>query len=437
MRHETHLLWLGLLALFPLSELAIQIVNALVISLLPPDELPAMDFKDGIPPDQATLVVVPMMLSSLEVARREVEKLEVRFLANRQANLFFSLFSDFTDAPEQAMPGDADLVRAVRDGIAGLNSRYPRGAFLLFHRQREWSESEQKWIGRERKRGKIEELNAYLAGEGRPEILLEGSLPQPVRSVITLDSDTQLPPDSARRMIETIAHPLNRVQIDPVTRVRQRGFTIIQPRVEIALPGATATRFTRIFADTNGTDPYCQAVSDAQQDLFGEGIFQGKAIYDLHAFRTILGNRFPPETLLSHDLIEGTYAGVGMATGIQIFENLPLDYASHSSRQHRWIRGDWQIAPWVFSHVPTAAGTKERNPLSTIGRWRIFDNLRRSLVPVAFVLLLLFGWLLSEGTRRLDAGGGVGHRHPGRDAAARSSGAGPARRRLRVARRSR
>ena len=396
MRHETHLLWLGLLALFPLSELAIQIVNALVISLLPPDELPAMDFKDGIPPDQATLVVVPMMLSSLEVARREVEKLEVRFLANRQANLFFSLFSDFTDAPEQAMPGDADLVRAVRDGIAGLNSRYPRGAFLLFHRQREWSESEQKWIGRERKRGKIEELNAYLAGEGRPEILLEGSLPQPVRSVITLDSDTQLPPDSARRMIETISHPLNRVQIDPVTRVRQRGFTIIQPRVEIALPGATATRFTRIFADTHGTDPYCQAVSDAQQDLFGEGIFQGKAIYDLHAFRTILGNRFPPETLLSHDLIEGTYAGVGMATGIQIFENLPLDYASHSSRQHRWIRGDWQIAPWVFSHVPTAAGTKERNPLSTIGRWRIFDNLRRSLVPVAFVLLLLLGWLLSR-----------------------------------------
>ena len=394
-RQRVMLLALGLLALFPLSELAVQIVNALVISLLPPEALPAMDFRDGIPPEQAALVVVPMMLSSLEVARREVEKLEVRFLANRDPNLFFSLFSDFTDAPEQSQPGDEELLRTVQAGIAGLNSRYQNGRFLLFHRNRQWSESEQKWIGRERKRGKIQELNAFLSGEGSKEILWEGWLPMPVCSVITLDSDTQLPPGAARRMIETIAHPLNRVVIDPATGVRRRGYTIIQPRVGIALPGATATRFTRVFADTSGTDPYCQAVSDAQQDLFGEGIFHGKAIYDLHAFQTILGNRFPPETLLSHDLIEGTYAGVGLATGIELFENLPLDYASYSQRQHRWIRGDWQIAPWIFGHVPTASGGKERNPLSIIGRWRIFDNLRRSLVPVASLLLLLFGWLIS------------------------------------------
>jgi hypothetical protein len=196
-------------------------------------------------------------------------------------------------------------------------------------------------------------------------------------------------------MVETIAHPLNRVVTDPVTGVRRRGYTIIQPRVGIALPGATATRFTRIFADTSGTDPYCQAVSDAQQDLFGEGIFHGKAIYDLHAFRAILGDRFPREMLLSHDLIEGTYAGVGLATGIELFESLPLDYASYSQRQHRWIRGDWQIAPWMFPRVPTAEGGTEPNPLSLIGRWRIFDNLRRSLVSVASVLLLLLAWLIS------------------------------------------
>ena len=395
-RHESMLLVLGALALFPLSELATQIVNALVISLLPPDGLPEMDFKDGIPPEQATLVVVPMMLSSLEVARREVEKLEVRFLGNRERNLFFSVFSDFTDAAERSVPGDIELVQAVREGIAGLNSRYPNGTFLLFHRNREWSESEQKWIGWERKRGKIDELNAFLVGEGSPDILREGSLPLPVRSVITLDSDTQLPPGSARRMVETIAHPLNRVVVDPATGVRQRGYTIIQPRVEIALPGATATRFTRIFADTSGTDPYCQAVSDAQQDLFGEGIFHGKAIYDVAAFRKILGKRFPSEALLSHDLIEGTYAGVGMATGIELFENLPLDYASYSQRLHRWIRGDWQIEPWMSSRVPKASGGYQPNPLSTIGRWRIFDNLRRSLVPPASLLLLLFGWLASD-----------------------------------------
>jgi cyclic beta-1,2-glucan synthetase len=394
-RQPAMLLILGVLALFPLSELAVQIVNALVISLLPPETLPEMDFRDGIPAEQAALVVVPMMLSSLEVACREVEKLEVRFLANQQTNLFFSLFSDFTDAPEQSMPGDDGLLQAVRIGIAGLNTRYPNGRFLLFHRGREWSQSEQKWIGWERKRGKIEQLNAFLSGEGSPEILCEGSLPLPVRSVITLDSDTQLPPGAARRMVETIAHPLNRVVIDPATGLRLRGFTIIQPRVGIALPGATATRFTRVFADSIGTDPYCQAVSDAQQDLFGEGMFHGKAIYDLHAFGTILSNRFPSELLLSHDLIEGTHAGVGLATGIELFENLPLDYASFSQRQHRWIRGDWQIAAWMFRRVPTASGRKEPNPLSIIGRWRVFDNLRRSLVPVASLLLLLFGWLIS------------------------------------------
>jgi cyclic beta-1,2-glucan synthetase len=388
---------LGLLALFPLSELALQTINTLVISLLPPETLPKLDFQDGIPPEQATLVVIPMMLSSADVIKRELEKLEVRFLANQESSLFFSLFSDFMDAATETASGDAELLGLARDGIAQLNQRYPAGSrFLLFHRNRLWSQSEQCWIGRERKRGKIEELNAFLSGVGSNEILQVGSLPLPVRYVITLDADTQLPPGTARRMIETIAHPLNQVVIDPTTNVRKRGFTIIQPRVSIALPGATATRFTRIFADTTGTDPYCQTVSDAQQDLFGEAIFHGKAIYDLHAFRTILADRFPPETLLSHDLIEGAHVGVALASEIELFENLPLDYAGFSRRQHRWIRGDWQIAPWIFDRVPAPGGAKAANSLSIVGRWRILDNLRRSLVPVASLLLLLFGWLISR-----------------------------------------
>jgi cyclic beta-1,2-glucan synthetase len=396
MRRDWMIVGLGLLALFPLSELAIQTVNALVISLLPPQPLPKLDFRDGIPPEDTTLVVIPMMLSSAEVVRRELEKLEVRFLANQQTNLFFSLFSDFTDADTSQAPGDGPLLDAALQGIARLNQRYPGGRFLLFHRDRTWSETEQRFIGRERKRGKIDELNAFLLGEGSPQILRTGSLPLPVRYVITLDADTQLPPDTARRMIETIAHPLNRVVIDPSTKIRKQGFSIVQPRVSISLPGATATRFTRIFADTSGTDPYCQTVSDAQQDLFGEAIFHGKAIYDVSAFRGILGGRFPFETLLSHDLIEGAHAGVGLASEIELFENLPLDYESYSQRQHRWIRGDWQIAPWIFARVPVPGGGKAANPLTFIGRWRILDNLRRSLVPVASLLLLLFGWLMSR-----------------------------------------
>ncbi|HXA51240.1 MAG TPA: glucoamylase family protein, partial [Candidatus Acidoferrum sp.] len=387
---------LGALAALPLSELALQVVNALVISLLPPDKLPKMNFEEGIPDGCATLVVIPMMLGSEEATRREVEKLEVRFLANREANLWFGLFADFTDAASASEANDQALVQTAREGIQQLNQQY-QGRFVLFHRPRAWSESEQSWIGRERKRGKLEELNAFLCGEGASDILLEGVLPLPIRYVITLDSDTQLPPEAARRMVEASAHPLNHVEMDPLTNTRKRGYTIIQPRVSITLPSATATRFTRIFSDARGTDPYCQAVSDAQQDLFSEAIFHGKAIYDVRAFHTILGQRFPPETLLSHDLIEGAYVGVALASDIELFENLPLDYASYAQRQHRWIRGDWQIASWIFPKVPTAEGEKVPNPLSFINRWRIFDNLRRSLVPIASVLLLVAGSLVSRG----------------------------------------
>ena len=395
-RQPGMLIVLGTLALFPLSELAVQVVNALVISLLPPDPLPKMDFKDGIPAEHATLVVVPMMLSSAEAVRQEVEKLEVRFLANQEPNVFFSLLSDFTDSLEADAFGDAEILAVARRGIEELNQRHAGGRFLLFHRRRTWSEGERRWIGRERKRGKIEDLNAFLCGEGDPSIQVVGQLPLPIPYVITLDADTQLPPGTARRMIETLSHPLNRVVLDPETRVRKRGFAIIQPRVSISLPGATVTHFTRVFADTAGTDPYCQTVSDAQQDLFGEAIFHGKAIYDVRAFRECLDRRFPPETLLSHDLIEGAYTGVGLASDIELFESMPCDYAAYSKRQHRWIRGDWQIAPWMFAHVPSAEGEWIRNPLSAISRWRIFDNLRRSLVPSASLLLLLFGWLTSK-----------------------------------------
>lgn len=387
------------LAIFPISELCIQIVNALVISLLPADPLPKLDFRNGIPAAHATLVVIPMMLTSSDAIRAEIQKLEVRFLGNRNDNIFYSLFPDFTDSREPSAANDEELLQAARDGITDLNARYPSATgvegdrFLLFHRPRAWSESEQGWIGRERKRGKLEDLNAFLCGDGHESILDIGRLPLPVSYAITLDSDTQLPADAARRLIETIAHPLNKVEIDPATRTRKQGYTIIQPRVSITLPGAMATRFTRVFADAAGTDPYSRTVSDSQQDLFLEAIFHGKAIYDVHAFHDMLGNRFPAETLLSHDLIEGAHVGVGLATDIQLFEHLPVDYGSFAARQHRWIRGDWQIARWAFGKVPAASGELERNPLSVINRWRILDNLRRSLVPVAALLLLLMGWL--------------------------------------------
>ena len=374
-----------------------------------------------------------MMLTSREAIRAEVEKLEVRFLGNRNDNVFYSLFPDFTDAPESSAPDDAEWLQAARDGIADLNARHPLSAtpgagdrFLLFHRPRVWSESEQSWIGRERKRGKLEDLNAFLCGDGHEEILDTGRLTAGISYVITLDSDTQLPTDAARRLIETIAHPLNKVEIDPATHARKQGYTIIQPRVSITLPGALATRFTRIFADATGTDPYSRTVSDAQQDLFFEAIFHGKAIYDVAAFHQILGGRFPAETLLSHDLIEGAHAGVGLASDIQLFEHLPVDYGSFAARQHRWVRGDWQIARWTFGAVPAASGAAVPNPLNAINRWRILDNLRRSLVPVAALLLLLMGWLMRAAPGSVEPRRRAGRSHPGHNAPFRQARAATA-----------
>ena len=389
---------LAVLVAFPLSELAAQIVNALVVSLFPPQRLPRLDYRDGIPPERATLVVVPMMLTSVEEVNADAEKLEVRFLGNRGANLYYSLFADFTDAKEQTTSQDDALLQAAKDRIAALNAHYAAEGpdrFLLFHRPRVWSESEQAWIGRERKRGKLEELNAFLCGEGSDGILVTGRLETQIAYVITLDADTQLPLDAARRLVETIAHPLNRVEIDPVRRIRIRGYGVIQPRVSIALPGATATRFTRVFSDASGTDPYSRTVSDVHQDLFHEAMFHGKAIYDVRAFHAILHDRFPDETILSHDLIEGAHTGVGLATDIELFEHIPTDYGSFANREHRWVRGDWQIAAWILPRVSSRGGVREPNPLSWINRWRILDNLRRSLVPIAAILVLLLGWLVS------------------------------------------
>ncbi len=395
------LVLLGFLLVLPASELAAQIVNYLVTRLLPPHALPKMSFKsDGIPDDCRTLVVVPMMLTMPEAIRNELDRLEIRFLGNTDPNLRFALLSDFADAPRQHMPEDAEYLEIILRGIEDLNQRHGAGRFFLFHRQREWSESEQRWMGWERKRGKLEQLNRFLMGESAPELdemLRTGDRAQleGIRFVITLDADTQLLRDTARRMIETLAHPLNHAQLSPDGRTVLRGYTIIQPGVSATLPSARATWFSRICADPRGIDPYTHAVSDVYQDLTGEGSYHGKGIYDLRAFHRVLSGRFPEAHLLSHDLIEGVHARVGLASDIELLDVFPSSYISWWNRQHRWIRGDWQIMDWLKPRVPAGDGGKYPSPLSAFSRWKIFDNLRRSVVPVANVALLVIGWLFS------------------------------------------
>ncbi|MFA6135681.1 MAG: glycosyl transferase, partial [Phycisphaerae bacterium] len=390
-----------LLLLIPVSQLAIEVANYLIMRLLPPHPLAKMDFKAaGIPDEFRTLVVVPMMLVDAETIRAEVENLEIRYLANKEANLLYSLFSDYTDSATPSREDDNGMLETVNAGIEALNQRYGGERFFLFHRERTWSESEQRFIGWERKRGKLEELNCLIDGT-RPEsaarLVYVGDPDQlaDIRFIITLDSDTQLPHATARRLVETLAHPLNLPRFDGSGRIMAGSYTIIQPRVSPTLPSTSASIFSRLFADAVGIDPYTQAVSDVYQDLSGEGSYHGKGIYDVRAFSRVLSGRLPEEWVLSHDLIEGAHVRVGLASDIELYDEFPQGYQSYTSRAHRWIRGDWQIAEWIFPRVPLAGGGRGANPLSLFDRGKILDNLRRSLLPATSLVLLTASWLVS------------------------------------------
>jgi cyclic beta-1,2-glucan synthetase len=400
---------LFLLLVIPLSQLAIELFNYLVTRLLPSRQLPKMDFENaGIPAAFRTLVVVPMMLVNEDTVHSEVEKLEIRYLANKEANLLFSLFTDYTDSVTLSREDDSRLLRVASGCLAKLNKRHGSERFFLFHRERTWSESEQKFIGWERKRGKLEELNRLIEGT-RPEtaapLVYVGDPDQlaDIRFIITLDSDTQLPHASARRMVETLAHPLNQPRFDGAGNIMAGSYTIIQPRVSPTLPSTSVSAFSRLFSDAVGIDPYTQAVSDVYQDLSGEGSYHGKGIYDVRAFSRVLSGRFPEEWVLSHDLIEGAHVRVGLASDIELYDEFPQGYQSYSSRSHRWIRGDWQIAGWIFPRVPLASGGLGPNPLSLLNRWKILDNLRRSLLPATSLGLLIASWLISQQTGTIAA----------------------------------
>ncbi len=390
-----------LLLAIPLSQLAIEVINYLITRLLPPRPLAKMDFADsGIPDSCRTLVAIPMMLADRETVKSEVEKLEIRYLANKESNLLFSLFADYIDADAPSLEGDDILLQDAIEQLEALNRRHGDGRFFLFHRQRRWSESEQKFIGWERKRGKLEELNRLIDGtrpEDSPPLVRVGNPNHllNVRFIIALDSDTQLPHATARRMVETLAHPLNQPRFDESGHIVAGSYTIIQPRVSPTLTSTSVSTFSRLFADAVGIDPYTEAISDVYHDLSGEGSYQGKGIYDVRAFSRIVSGRFPEERILSHDLLEGAHVRVGLASDIELFDDFPQGYQSYTRRAHRWTRGDWQIADWIFPWVPLADGGRGENPLSLLNRWKILDNLRRSLLPAASVLLLLASWFLS------------------------------------------
>ena len=393
-----------LLSLIPASDIALSILNWDVTHLFRPRLLPRMNTVDGIGEVGRTMVVIPTIFSSETNVRELLERLEIHFLANQDENLHFGLLGDFADADAEEMPEDEPLLDVALNGIAELNKRYGKGPsqiFHLFHRQRRWNPSEKRWMGWERKRGKLHEFNRVLRGARDTSFIVQTadqSLLSTVRFVITLDSDTQLPRDVARKLIGTAIHPLNRPEIDHGLNRVTKGYGILQPRVSISLESASRSRFARIFSGNTGIDPYTTAVSDVYQDLFGEGNYTGKGLYDVDAFEAALADRVPENSLLSHDLFESLFARAALITDIELLDDYPAHYDTYAKRQHRWTRGDWQIISWLFPRVPGAGGRKLRNTLPLISRWKILDNLRRSLVAPSMFLWLLAAWTMFPGS---------------------------------------
>ncbi len=392
-----------LLLAIPATQVAVDLVNNAITSFIDPERMPKLDFSNGIPAECTTLVAVPSLLLNEKQVRELVNDLEVRFLANREPNLHFVLLTDLPDSVSQPRENDSHpLVDLAARLINELNARYNssrNGVFIFLHRHRIFNARQGVWMGWERKRGKLLDLNKFLAGAfdafpikaGRVDVL------RSVRYILTLDSDTQLPHGTAARLAGAIAHPLNQAIIDPQLRIVTAGYGILQPRISVAVQSAAQSRLAAIYSGQSGFDIYTRAVSDAYQDLFGEGIFTGKGIYEAATLHAVLDRRFPRNSLLSHDLIEGAYARAGLVTDIELVDDYPSHYSAYMRRKHRWVRGDWQIMYWIFSRVPDEAGRWGPNPISDISRWKIFDNLRRSLVDPFLFLLFIFGWLVLPG----------------------------------------
>lgn len=389
-------------SLVPATTAAVAVFNWLSTRIVKPRPLPKMDFEAGLPDSIRAAVVVPCLLTDAAEARAVLRQLELNYNGNADPGIVFVLLTDHADAAEEVTPKDADLLGGVVEGVQELNRRHGREGrepFVLLHRPRAWNEGEGRWMGWERKRGKLARLN---------ELLLHGDMGDfschagdvnaltDVRYVVTLDADTFLPQGAARRLVGALSHPLNRPRFNPDGTLR-RGYTVLQPRVEI-LPDADApTLFSRIYEADRGLDLYSHAVSDVYQDLFRTGIFAGKGIYDVAAFHRSLDGRVPDNALLSHDLFEGVHGRAGLLTDIAVFEDFPTSLLSYMRRHHRWVRGDWQIAPWVLPRVPAPGGRSTPNPIPPLGRWQIADNLRRSLLAASLLILLTVSLVTASG----------------------------------------
>jgi cyclic beta-1,2-glucan synthetase len=384
---------LGLCLLIPVSDIAIGCINQLIISGLPPRHLPRLEFKQGVPEALSTLIVVPTMFVKEAEVLDQVKQMEIRYLSNPEGAVRFALLSDWLDADQETLPTDASLLQTAVTGVAALNIKYGYERFFVFHRKRLWNPSEAKWMGWERKRGKLHELNRLLRGASDTSFLPLNNQPVApppgVCYVITLDADTKLPMGVVSKLVGVAAHPLNRPIFDPLSQRVVDGYGILQPRITPTLPlRREHSLFHQLFAGASGTDAYSSSVSELYQDLFAQGTYSGKGLYHVDSFEAALAGRVPDNTQLSHDLFESIFARCGLVSDIEFFDDFPSHTEVAASREHRWARGDWQLLPWIF-------GASARH-MPFISRWKMLDNLRRSLsAPTAFAALVL-SWAIPQ-----------------------------------------
>lgn len=394
----------GIAVLIPSSEIAVHLVNRIVCRTLPPAFFSRLELKEGIPSEMSTVVAIPTLLNDTKRVNEILDSMEGHYLSNREKNLYFALLGAFKDADKKDMTGDSEIVAAALHGVKALNDKYAPDSteiFYFFHRERQFNESNNTWISWERKRGTLLEFNDLVLGcEDTSFTYFSSHNPpfQKVRYIITLDCDTVLPLGMAKKMVGVMAHPLNRPIIDLQKNIVVEGYGVIQPRVEVDVESANASLFARILTGQKGIDPYANAISDVYQDLFGEGIFIGKGIYDLRAFQTVLKDHIPLNSILSHDLLEGSFIRAGLVTNLKLVDSYPSKYNSYSARQHRWVRGDWQLVPFLFRRIKNSRGETTPNPISLLSKVKMFDNLRRSLIAPSLIVLLLLSLSVLPGS---------------------------------------
>lgn len=393
----------GLVSLLPASEIAVSTVNWIVCKALKPAVFPRMELKNGIPEEFSTIVVVPTLLPNTARVKELLSTLECHYLSNREDNLYFALVGGFMDSDQIGSSNDKRIIASALDGVKELNRKYAgkEDRFFFFHRENQFNELHNKWIGWERKRGALMEFNDLVLGSKETSFSYASNQAPPfshVRYIITLDSDTILPIGMARKMIGTMAHPLNRPVIDRKRGIVTEGYGLMQPRIDVEVESANKSLFSRIFTAQEGLDPYANAISDVYQDLFGEGIYTGKGIYDLAVFREVLRNAVPDNSILSHDLMEGSYVRTGLVTDLKLVDAHPAKYNAYSARAYRWARGDWQLFPLLFGKILNFPRNRINNPLSLLSRWKIFDNLRRTLISPSLIVLIILGFSLLPGS---------------------------------------